>query len=105
MMYRRAVFSISPEFYKFCSFSQLLDAITSKVKKEAEIKSCIVYFADTLMTISQNVATLTGGNFVGQRLIDILEPQKRNDMAADEIIAHIGDKLEKMGGAESGGAA
>lgn len=105
MMYRRAVFSISPEFYKFCSFSQLLDAITAKVKKEAEMKSCMVYFADALMTISQNVAILTGGNFVGQRLIDIIEPQQGNNMAADEIIAHIGDKLEKMGGAESGGAA
>lgn len=102
MMYRRAVFLISPAFYPIFSFRQLLDAVMAQIQRESERKSCYVYFADALQAISQNVAKITGGNYMGKRLIDILEPPTDDGKTADEIIAEIRGELAMIGGAEDG---
>lgn len=101
-MYRRAVFSISPAFYPVFSFRQLLDAVIAEIQRESERKSCCVYFADALQVIGQNVAKITGGNYMGKRLIDILEPPEDDGKTADEIIAEIRGKLAMVGGVEDG---
>lgn len=101
-MYRRAIFSIAPECYKIFPFRQILKAIVDRANKENEEKSIKVYYADALMVISQSIAALSGGKYISQRLMDILEPPEQDGRTADEIIADLSEKIEKIGGGEDG---
>lgn len=65
----------------------------------------VCYFADAMMSISKNSAMLAGGQYVENKLADILEPPEKDNRSAEEIIADMRNKIRELGGDGNGGAA
>ena len=75
--------------------------ITDEINRENQRKTIICYFADAIMSISQNTAMLVNGEYVKTRLADLLEPPDNDNRSSEEIIEDISAKLEKMGGGDN----
>ena len=52
-----------------------------------------LYFADCLKTISENTAKQSGGGYITNRLVDLLEPKPQSTKTKEEIIEKIRKKL------------
>lgn len=72
--------------------------IASDARYEDE-KAYRVYISDAFFFVAETVARVFGGKYMGHRYIDLIEPQAPEETrTGEEIIADLGDKLEKMGG-------
>lgn len=65
----------------------------------------VYYFADAIMSISKNSAMLSSGQYVKNKLADILEPPEKDNRSAEEIITDMRKKIRELGGDGNGGAA
>ena len=62
-----------------------------------------IYTADTLLFISESVSKALGGRCMANRYSDFTDPQPEETRTPEEIIADIGEKLNRMGGEDNGG--
>lgn len=62
-----------------------------------EEKAYRVYMSDAMLTVTETVARVFGGKYMGYRYIDLVEPQPEETRTGEEIIADLGKKLEQMG--------
>lgn len=80
-------------------FPAVLRLAIANYERQVDEKMYRIYCTDTLMAIAESVAKAFGGRYMGRRYIDFVEPPKSEDnRSAEEIIADIGSKLERMGG-------
>lgn len=75
--------------------------IIDEINLENQRKTIICYFADAIMSISNNTAMVVNGEYVQTRLADLLEPPDNDGRSAEEIIEDISKKLEEIGGGDN----
>ena len=69
------------------------------IKRQTEESAFRIYVTDALQAIAQNTSGLTSkGLYVKDRYLDIINPKPEETRTPDEIIKHLTDKLQQIGG-------
>lgn len=79
-------------------FQTVLRLMVISGERLEEEKAYRVYMSDAMLTVTETVARVFGGKYMGYRYIDLVEPQPEETRTGEEIIADLGKKLEQMGG-------
>ncbi len=59
------------------------------IKQQASESAYRIYTAECLRMITENTAKISGGSYIQERFIDIIEPKKQDSRSCEEITAEI----------------
>lgn len=55
-----------------------------------------IYVTDSLKFINESVVKLNGGNTMKKRFVELIENKSEKEQSANEVIARISNKLDRM---------
>lgn len=87
----------------------MIDVCIALFKKEQEEKAVQYYFAECARIMTENTAKMASYmshgeaecSYISASLFDMMHPKPQDNRSADEVIEHIGAKLQKIGGEAS----
>ena len=87
----------------------MIDVCISLFKKEQEEKAVQYYFAECARITTENTAKMASYlshgeaecSYISASLFDMMHPKPQDNRSADEVIEHIGAKLQNIGGEAS----
>lgn len=82
--------------FKMFGWSYVIDYCVALFRKEQEEKLIRTYFAECLRLSCENLAKMSGGQYVSHKLQDILEPKPIDTRTSGEIIGGIRERINKL---------
>lgn len=59
------------------------------VKQQASESAYRIYTAECLRVITENTAGISGGSYIQEKFMDIIEPKKQDSRSCEEITAEV----------------
>lgn len=78
----------------------VIDHCVAEIKRQNKKNLLQTYVTDALRLISESCAKLSGGSYLSVRFVDILNPPKKDERTAEQIIEDITNGLAELGGEE-----
>lgn len=70
--------------------------VRQRHKSDQETAAWKMYIAESLRHISENTAKSSGGSYMATKWKDIIAPEKEETRTAEEIIAHMKNRLKEV---------